>query len=120
MELGYLTHVGGLGSPRDAYRDTVELAVAAESAGFTSFWVAQHHASEAQGYLPSPFVLLAAVAQATSRIRLGTGVVAAARGGRGRGPRDRGDQRPPAGRPRRTWSGTGPARSPSGGSRRPG
>ncbi|GAA2891270.1 hypothetical protein GCM10010472_57130 [Pseudonocardia halophobica] len=78
MELGYLTHVGGLGSPRDAYRDTVELAVAAEAAGFASFWVAQHHASEAQGYLPSPFVLLAAVAQATSRIRLGTGVIAAA------------------------------------------
>ncbi|GAA4702826.1 hypothetical protein GCM10023215_47650 [Pseudonocardia yuanmonensis] len=78
MELGSLTHVGRPGSPRDAYRDTLELAVAAEAAGFASFWVAQHHASEAQGCLPSPFVLLAAVAQATSRIRLGTGVVAAA------------------------------------------
>ena len=75
MELGYLTHVGGLGSPRDAYRDTVALAVAAEAAGFDSFWVAQHHNSEAQGFLPSPFVLLAAVAQATQRIRLGVGVV---------------------------------------------
>jgi len=78
MELGYLTHVGGLGSPRDAYRDTVALAVAAEAAGFDSFWVAQHHNSEAQGFLPSPFVLLAAVAQATQRIRLGVGVVAVA------------------------------------------
>ncbi|SDF26591.1 LLM class flavin-dependent oxidoreductase [Pseudonocardia oroxyli] len=78
MELGYLTHVGGLGSPRDAYRDTVALAVAAEAAGYDSFWVAQHHNSEAQGYLPSPFVLLAAVAQATQRIRLGVGVVAVA------------------------------------------
>ncbi|GAA4552968.1 LLM class flavin-dependent oxidoreductase [Pseudonocardia xishanensis] len=76
MELGYLTHVGGLGSPRDAYRDTVALAVAAEAAGFDSFWVAQHHNSEAQGLLPSPFVLLAAVAQATQRITLGVGVVA--------------------------------------------
>ncbi|GAA1836512.1 hypothetical protein GCM10009836_13750 [Pseudonocardia ailaonensis] len=76
LELGYLTHVGGLASPRDAYRDTIALAVAAEEAGYSSFWVAQHHNSEAQGYLPSPFVLLAAIAQATGRIRLGTAVVA--------------------------------------------
>ncbi|GAY07513.1 LLM class flavin-dependent oxidoreductase [Pseudonocardia sp. N23] len=77
MRLGYLTHVTGPDGPAAAYRDTVAAAVAAEEQGFDSFWVAQHHADDARGLLPSPLVLLAAVAAATSRIRLGTGVVAA-------------------------------------------
>ncbi|WP_214405409.1 LLM class flavin-dependent oxidoreductase [Pseudonocardia lacus] len=76
--VGYLTHVAGRGGPAQAYRETVELAVAAEELGFGSFWVAQHHAGALQGLLPSPLVLLAAVAERTSRIRLGTAVVAAA------------------------------------------
>ncbi|GAA3223233.1 hypothetical protein GCM10017691_10040 [Pseudonocardia petroleophila] len=77
MRLGYLTHVAGP-APAQAYRDTVTLAVAAEELGFSSFWVAQHHDGHLDGLLPSPLVLLAAVAQATSTIRLGTAVVAAA------------------------------------------
>lgn len=77
MRLGYLTHVTGPAGPAAAYRDTVAAAVAAEEHGFDTFWVAQHHADDARGLLPSPLVLLAAVATATSRIRLGTGVVAA-------------------------------------------
>lgn len=78
IQLGYLTHVGGRAGPARVYRDTVELAVAAEELGFRSFWVAQHHAGALQGLLPSPLVLLAAVAERTSTIRLGTAVVAAA------------------------------------------
>ena len=77
MRLGYLTHVTGPGGAAAAYRDTVAAAVAAEEHGFDTFWVAQHHSDEGRGLLPSPLVLLAAVATATSRIRLGTGVVAA-------------------------------------------
>src|SRR6476646_1270010 len=38
-------------------------------------WIAQHHIHEPEGGLPAPFVFLAHVAAATSRIRLGTGIV---------------------------------------------
>ncbi len=76
MHLGYLTHVAG-GEPLLAYRRTVELAVAAEDLGFGSFWLAQHHGGIFGGQLPSPLVLLAAVAERTSVIRLGTAVIAA-------------------------------------------
>lgn len=58
------------------YRDAVPLAVAAEEAGFDSFWVSEHHGLP-DGYLPSPLTLLAALTPATSRITLGTGVLLA-------------------------------------------
>lgn len=58
------------------YRDAVPLAVAAEAAGFDAFWVSEHHGLP-DGYLPSPLVLLAALATHTSRIALGTGVLLA-------------------------------------------
>jgi alkanesulfonate monooxygenase SsuD/methylene tetrahydromethanopterin reductase-like flavin-dependent oxidoreductase (luciferase family) len=57
-------------------RDAVPLAVAAEEAGFDSFWVSEHHGLP-DGYLPSPLTLLAAVAPATDTILLGTGLVLA-------------------------------------------
>ncbi|MDT7685118.1 MAG: hypothetical protein QOG57_5428, partial [Pseudonocardiales bacterium] len=66
MDLGYLTHVADWGAPAEVYRDTIEMAVAAEALGFSSFWVAQHHTRALRGVLPSPLVLLAAVAQRTS------------------------------------------------------
>jgi alkanesulfonate monooxygenase SsuD/methylene tetrahydromethanopterin reductase-like flavin-dependent oxidoreductase (luciferase family) len=78
LPLGYLVHVAGPGRPAQVYRETVELAVAAEELGFGSFWVAQHHGGALEGLLPSPLVLLAAVAERTSTIRLGTAVIAAA------------------------------------------
>ena len=58
------------------YRDAVPLAVAAEEAGFDSFWVTEHHGLP-DGYLPAPLTLLAALAPVTSRIALGTGLVLA-------------------------------------------
>lgn len=58
------------------YRDAVPLAVAAEQAGFDSFWVTEHHGLP-DGYLPSPLTLLAALAPMTHRITLGTGLVLA-------------------------------------------
>jgi alkanesulfonate monooxygenase SsuD/methylene tetrahydromethanopterin reductase-like flavin-dependent oxidoreductase (luciferase family) len=42
LTVGYLLHVAGAGPPARVYRETVELAVAAEGLGFASFWVAQH------------------------------------------------------------------------------
>ena len=56
------------------YRDTIELVRLAEDAGFDSAWVSEHHGSS-DGYLPSLFVLLGALAAATERISLGTGVI---------------------------------------------
>ncbi len=56
------------------YRETVELVRLAEAVGFDSAWVSEHHGAS-DGYLPSLLVMLAAFAEATSHIRLGTGVV---------------------------------------------
>jgi alkanesulfonate monooxygenase SsuD/methylene tetrahydromethanopterin reductase-like flavin-dependent oxidoreductase (luciferase family) len=75
FRLGFLSHLHGTAAPRRLYRDYVELFVAAEELGFDSGWVAQHHFEDSAGRLPSPFTFLAAVAERTVRIRLGTAVV---------------------------------------------
>jgi probable F420-dependent oxidoreductase len=56
------------------YRETVDLVRLAESAGFSSAWVSEHHGAS-DGYMPSLLVMLAALAQATTTITLGTGVI---------------------------------------------
>lgn len=76
---GYLTHVA---APHDrdtaeVYRDTIRLAVAAEELGFATFWVAQHHFGTQRSRLPAPLLLLAAIAEHTSTIRLGTAAITA-------------------------------------------
>ncbi|MBP2337924.1 luciferase family oxidoreductase group 1 [Saccharothrix coeruleofusca] len=61
-------------SPAEALRDTVEFARRAEALGYHRFWVSEHHG--VPGVAGSaPTVLAAAVAAATSRIRVGTGGV---------------------------------------------
>jgi len=62
------------GSHAEALRDTVEFARQVEAAGYHRFWVSEHHG--VPGVAGSaPTVLAAAVAAATSRIRVGTGGV---------------------------------------------
>jgi alkanesulfonate monooxygenase SsuD/methylene tetrahydromethanopterin reductase-like flavin-dependent oxidoreductase (luciferase family) len=75
FRLGFLSHLHGDAEPGPLYRDYVELFVAAEELGFDSGWVAQHHFDDSAGRLPSPFPFLAAVAERTRSIRLGTAVV---------------------------------------------
>lgn len=63
----------GEDAPR-ALRDTVALAREAEALGYHRFWVSEHHS--VPGVAGSaPTVLAAAVAAATTRIRVGTGGV---------------------------------------------
>lgn len=61
-------------STGEFYAELLEQAEAAEEWGFDSFWVAEHHFHE-YGAVPRPPILLAAAAQRTRRIRLGSGVV---------------------------------------------
>ncbi len=61
--------------PGGALRETVRFAQQAEALGFLRFWVSEHHAVPGIAGSAPPTVLAAAVASATSRIRVGTGGV---------------------------------------------
>jgi luciferase family oxidoreductase group 1 len=61
-------------TPAAAIRETVALAMAADRLGYNRFWVAEHHSSRSFASA-SPEILIAAMSQRTSRIRLGSGGV---------------------------------------------
>lgn len=75
INLGFFTRVLDKADPPTRYRYAIEQIERAESVGFDSAWVAQHHFHEQEGGLPSPLVFLSHVAARTSRIRLGTGII---------------------------------------------
>src|SRR5712671_4316002 len=75
IRLGFFTRLLDQADAAERYRLAIAQIVHAESCGFDSAWVAQHHFHEDEGGLPAPFVFLAQVAAQTSRIRLGTGIV---------------------------------------------
>ncbi len=74
--IGLFTGQQPPGADRPPYRDAVELAVAAEEAGFDAFWVSEHHGLP-DGHLPAPLLMLASLATTTRRITLGSGVALA-------------------------------------------
>ncbi|MGY4535533.1 alkanesulfonate monooxygenase SsuD/methylene tetrahydromethanopterin reductase-like flavin-dependent oxidoreductase (luciferase family) [Pseudomonas sp. TE3786] len=75
FSLGFLNRVYSPTYTPQVYQHALELFRVAEELGFDSGWVAQHHLGCETGRLPSPLPLLAAAAQHTQRIKLGTGII---------------------------------------------
>src|SRR5215217_2481529 len=75
LQLGFLTHMHVGRDAADAYRIALDLFQAAEELGYDSGWVAQHHFLNGDARMPSTLTFLAAVAQRTRRINLGTAIV---------------------------------------------
>jgi alkanesulfonate monooxygenase SsuD/methylene tetrahydromethanopterin reductase-like flavin-dependent oxidoreductase (luciferase family) len=58
------------------YRENLDQVALAEELGFDDVWLSEHHVTD-EGYLPSVFPLLAAVAGRTTRMRLGSAILLA-------------------------------------------
>ncbi|MEW6775381.1 MAG: LLM class flavin-dependent oxidoreductase [Bdellovibrionota bacterium] len=61
-------------SEKQMFDENFEMVKHAEDCGFDSFWGVEHHFTD-YGVMPSAPIVLAAAAEKTKRIRLGTGVV---------------------------------------------
>lgn len=69
-----LSPVPAGGTAADALRNSIDLAQAAERAGYRRYWVAEHHLNTGVASSSTP-VLVALLAAATERIRVGSGAV---------------------------------------------
>jgi alkanesulfonate monooxygenase SsuD/methylene tetrahydromethanopterin reductase-like flavin-dependent oxidoreductase (luciferase family) len=58
------------------YAEVLDQIAWAEQRGLDSVWLTEHHFCD-DGYSPSPFVLGSAIAQRTSRLRIGTNLIVA-------------------------------------------
>lgn len=58
------------------YAETLDAMVETERLGFGAIWVAEHHLT-VDGYIPSPMIVLSALAARTSTITLGSAIVLA-------------------------------------------
>ena len=56
------------------YRSVLDQIAAAEQLGIDSVWLTEHHFCD-DGYTPSPLVLAAAIAERTTRMRIGTNLM---------------------------------------------
>lgn len=79
LRLGFAFNLGlrekTHGATARLFEEVLDAIRFAESVGLDGVWVGQHHLDVTPGPVPSPLVLLAAVAQETSSIALGTGIV---------------------------------------------
>ena len=75
VRLGFLTHLHIGKDAADSYRFALDLFAIAEELGYDSGWVAQHHFLNNGARLPSTLAFLAAAAERTRRIQLGTAIV---------------------------------------------
>ncbi len=62
-------------SPVQRYRDTIEQCVYAEALGFESVWPVEQHFNPNLSSIPAPLLLLSAVAERTTTLRLGIAVI---------------------------------------------
>ena len=60
----------------ELYADVLDFIAWSEEQGFDGAWVPEHHLAE-DGYLPSPMVVLAAIAARTRRMRIGSAIALA-------------------------------------------
>ncbi len=71
LEFGIFDHLDVRAEPLNkTYAERIKVARAAEAAGFRGYHLAEHHGTPL-GAAPSPGIFLAALAQATSSIRIG-------------------------------------------------
>lgn len=63
------------GTPGEYLRNLLDLLASSEALGFDAIWANEHHFDAFGGVIPSPPVLLAALAERTRRVRLGTSIV---------------------------------------------
>jgi alkanesulfonate monooxygenase SsuD/methylene tetrahydromethanopterin reductase-like flavin-dependent oxidoreductase (luciferase family) len=75
VRLGFLTHLHIGDDAAHSYRLALDLFERAEELGYDSGWVAQHHFLHNAGRLPSTLAFLAAAAQRTRHLQLGTAIV---------------------------------------------
>jgi natural product biosynthesis luciferase-like monooxygenase protein len=70
------TYFAGRDLPQEAYmRRLVDFFASSEDLGFDALWANEHHFHPYGGLLPSPPIMLAALAQRTQRVLLGTSVM---------------------------------------------
>lgn len=60
----------------EVYRENLDQIARAEELGYESVWLSEQHVTD-EGYLPSSFPMLAAIAERTRTMRLGTGITIA-------------------------------------------
>jgi len=65
----------GVDTELNAYHSAIEQAKAGEAAGFDHYWITEQHFFTEIGHSACPDMLLSAISQRTSRIRLGFSVV---------------------------------------------
>ncbi len=61
---------------QELYSDVLDFIAWSEDAGFDGAWVPEHHMAD-DGYLPSPMIMLAAIAARTRRMRIGSAIALA-------------------------------------------